>query len=55
MEYPGTSVGIFLKIRRYSALRCAEGGKKVLLCRETSLSDIIGWHLLDDADRLLKV
>jgi len=30
MRYPGTAVGNFLKIRRYSALRCAERGKKVL-------------------------
>ena len=30
MRYPGTAVGKFLKIRRYSALRCAERGKKVL-------------------------
>jgi len=29
MEYSGISVGKFLKIRRYSALRCAERGKKV--------------------------
>jgi len=30
MKYPGTTVGKFLKIRRFSALRCAERGKKVL-------------------------
>jgi len=30
MRYPGTAVGNFLKIRRYSALRCAEHGKKML-------------------------
>jgi len=30
MRYPGTAVGKFLKIRRYSALRCAERGKKLL-------------------------
>ena len=30
MRYAGTAVGKFLKIRRYSALRCAERGKKVL-------------------------
>jgi len=30
MRYPGTAVGKFLQIRRYSALRCAERGKKVL-------------------------
>jgi putative transposase len=30
MGYSGISVGKFLKIRRYSALRCAERGKKVL-------------------------
>ncbi len=30
MRYPGAAVGKFLKIRRYSALRCAERGKKVL-------------------------
>ena len=30
MRYPGTAVGKFLKIRRYSALRCAEHGKKML-------------------------
>ena len=41
MKYSGSSVGKFLKIRRYSALRCAERGKKVFLCRETILSDII--------------
>ena len=29
MGYSGISVGKFLKIRRYSALRCAERGKKV--------------------------
>lgn len=30
LRYPGTVVGKSLKIRRYSALRCAERGKKVL-------------------------
>jgi len=30
MRYPGTAVGKFLKIRRYTALRCAERGKKLL-------------------------
>ena len=30
LRYPGTVVVKFIKIRRYSALRCAERGKKVL-------------------------
>jgi REP element-mobilizing transposase RayT len=30
MKYSGTSVGKFLNIRRYSALRCAERGKNIL-------------------------
>ena len=30
MRYPGSAVGKFLKIKRYSALRCAERGKQVL-------------------------
>ena len=30
LRYPGTVVGKSLKIRRYSAFRCAERGKKVL-------------------------
>ena len=30
MRYPGTAIAKFLKIRRYSALRCAERGKKLL-------------------------
>ncbi len=53
LEYSGVSVGKFLKIRRFSALRSAERGKKILLCRlprrwepsywrETDFSDIIG-------------
>ena len=52
MKYSGTSVGKFLNIRRYSALRCAERGKNILLCRETTFVDMIRRHFLDDADSL---
>jgi hypothetical protein len=30
VSYSGTSVGKFLNVRRYSALRCAERGKNIL-------------------------
>ena len=41
MKYSGTSVGKFLNIRRYSALRCAERGKNIL-DKDKRLWDLLG-------------
>ncbi len=41
MKYSGTSVGKFLNIRRYSALRCAERGRNIL-DKDKRLWDLLG-------------
>ncbi|MCD6139087.1 MAG: hypothetical protein J7J91_11100 [Deltaproteobacteria bacterium] len=48
--YSATDVAMVLSIDRVSAGQCVDRGKKILLCRETSLSDIMGRYLSDDAD-----
>jgi hypothetical protein len=46
--YSASDVARSLSISRVNAGRCAERGKKALLCRETIFSDIMQGYFLDD-------